>query len=175
MRDEPVITYCPFLPDTGEVLKPDWTRRHRAERGEDFYVAALEYAQSLWRSGKPAQALLQLNQAWSAKQGSPDWPSPYRALVWIMHYAPPTLFLGNPVRHFQHLATRGPEGIRAWRAWGCFHLAETVVGLPRDITQIESEALVIPSWSYAVEKVRSMGWDGEADGLLQAAQDADRL
>ena len=42
------------------------TRRHGVERGAAFYQDALRYAQSLWISGKPAQAILQLDKAWMA-------------------------------------------------------------------------------------------------------------
>jgi len=31
---------------------------------------------------------------------------PYSAILWIIQHAPPNQFLGNPVRHFQHLASR---------------------------------------------------------------------
>jgi hypothetical protein len=84
------------------------------------------------------QVILQLNKAWMADLSDEDdvlaaHPAPYQALVWLLETAAAGNhgYLGNPVRHFQHLASRvsGPRSeIRAWRAWLCFHLAEK--GLP---------------------------------------------
>ena len=59
--------------------------------------------------------------------------------------------MGNPVRHFQHLATRvrGPDaGLRSWRAWACFHLCwlELAAGeFPPDHEQAAREGLRYPS------------------------------
>ena len=50
---------CPLLPEIAGPLEPSETRQHAGEKGASFYEAALRYAQSLWRSGKPAQAILQ--------------------------------------------------------------------------------------------------------------------
>ena len=118
---------CPYLPAVDRRLTAEWTRIHRGRRDAGFYRAALEYGQSLWMEGKPAQAILQLNKAWSADlEGGEcvlsEWPLPYRALVWMLKHAPEGRFLGNPVRHFLHLATRvrGERAeIRIWRAWAC--------------------------------------------------------
>lgn len=139
---------------------------------------ALCYAQSQWMAGKPAQAILQLNKAWMAdltgSEGRLDsHPPPYRALVWILETAAmgECGYLGNPVRHFQHLASRvsGPRAeIRAWRAWVCFHLAARHLDsarFPRDGAQISREGLWIPGYQMAREKVRTMGWTGEAAEL----------
>ena len=114
-------------------------------KGADFYLDALRYAQSQWLSGKPAQAILQLNKAWMADLSGrePELlanPPPYQALAWILENASSCDcgYLGNPVRHFQHLASRmnGPRAeIRSWRAWVCFHLAESTLSrgeYPRD-------------------------------------------
>ena len=61
-------------------------------------------------------------------------------------------FLGNPVRHFQHLATRmsGPlQEVRTARAWKCFHIARRVLGergdFPLDGRQIAREGIFIPA------------------------------
>ncbi len=96
-------------------------------------------------------------------------PPPYRALVWILEQSATGQcgYLGNPVRHFQHLASRmtGPRAeIRRWRAWLCFHLAETALGgggFPRDGDQIAREGLWIPSFEQALEKIANLGWKGE--------------
>ena len=136
-----------------------------------FYEAALLYAQSLWLEGKPAQAILQLNKAWSADlrqdEGVLDkWPSPYAALCWMYVHVKEESFLGNPVRHFQHLATRMPAtepAIRVWRAWACFHLSERLLGenYPRDLDQIEKEELEIPAVNQVEQALDEYGWKHE--------------
>jgi hypothetical protein len=165
---------CPWLPAILEIHDFTITRRHRGGKGAAFYVDALRYAQSHWMSGKPAQAVLQLDKAWMAELpgGDPvlvDYPPPYEALRWILRRAAwgACGYLGNPVRHFQHLASRmsGPRReIRAWRAWLCFHLAEGVLprgGFPRDGRQLAREGLWIPPPGRCLEEVEARGWPGE--------------
>lgn len=145
-------------------------------KGAEFYHDALRFAQSQWISGKPAQAILQLNKAWMADLTGDEailktHPSPYRALVWIMENAASGEhgYMGNPVRHFQHLASRmsGPRAeIRSWRAWLCFHLAEkTLAGFPRDGEQLVREGLWIPGVHRALHQVSQHGWPGECDEI----------
>ena len=147
---------------------------YRNDRREGFYVAALEYAQSLWMEGKPAQAILQLNKAMSADLTGNEaimagYAAPYRALVWILRQDAKGRFLGNPVRHFQHLATRmsGPRSeVRSWRAWACFHLSEGTLpraGFPRDEEQIRRENLTIPTADEVLDALAGSGWSGERD------------
>lgn len=165
---------CPGLPKIEETHDFTVTRRHGQSKGAAYYFDALRYAQSLWRTGKPAQAILQLNKAWMADlTGEFDiletYPSPYGALVWILENASSSDcgYLGNPVRHFQHLASRmsGPRAeIRAWRAWLCFGLAEKILpaaAYPRDGEQIVREGLWIPSLGRAVEEISKKGWPNE--------------
>ncbi|NIP96039.1 MAG: hypothetical protein GWO24_22415, partial [Akkermansiaceae bacterium] len=40
-----------------------------------------------------------------------EWPLPFAAKRWVIENRPGGEFLGNPVRHYQHLATRmsGPR------------------------------------------------------------------
>lgn len=136
----------PYLPAAPDGLGPDHTRQHRSECGERFHQACLELSQSLWLQGKPAQAILQLNKASMV----PDKPAPFEALVWYLCHPPSDLFIGNPVRHFQHLASRmsGDHAeLRSWRAWACFHLARKILpagDFPQDEQQIEREKLAIP-------------------------------
>jgi hypothetical protein len=150
------------------------TRRHGGRRGPAFYQDALRYAHSQWISGKPAQAVLLLDRAWMAEipAGHPvlvDHPPPYRALAWLLSAASDGSrgYLGNPVRHFQHLASRmrGPRAeIRRWRAWMCFHLAERVLpraGFPRDGRQLAREGLWIPGVAPAQAALARLGWQGE--------------
>jgi hypothetical protein len=157
------------------------TRRHGEAKGAKFYLDALRFAQSQWRVGKPAQAILQLNKSWMADLSGGDPvlrtnPTPYRALVWILEMASTGDggYLGNPVRHFQHLASRmsGPQAeIRSWRAWACFHIAEEILDraeYPRDGEQIAREGLWIPGFKRALQEVGGNGWPGEAEELGEA-------
>lgn len=156
----------------------------RRDRGAAFYVAALSYAQSLWLEGKPAQALLQLNKAFAADLSGDDpvlrdWPPPFAAKSWIMAASRSgSAFLGNPVRHYQHLATRmnnvNPVP-RRWRAWACFHLAEAVLGpgYERDARQVELECIVIPTPEETEDGLRRAGWPDE-DGLWVLAMRGSR-
>ncbi len=165
---------CPHLPEVEKV----WTAREMAacrdDYGRGFYVGALKFAQSLWMEGKPAQALLQMNKALMAnlkgdEEDLLEWPLPYAAKCWLMGHAGEDEFLGNPVRHYQHLATRmsGPRAeLRTWRAWACLHLAEGVVGregFPRDEEQIEREGVVVPEFGEVLEMLGELGLRGERD------------
>lgn len=171
-----MMTPCPWLPEVVEMLDYQHTRRHGKERGAEFYRDALCYAQSQWMAGKPAQAILQINKAWMADRSDDDGvltnhASPYRALVWILRQAAEGKpgFFGNPVRHFQHLATRmsgSRAEIRIWRAWVCFHLAEqTLPVYPRDGAQLCREGLQIPTWHQALKGVKKAGWKGEVEEI----------
>lgn len=92
----------PHLPEASPDLGPYHTRQHRANGGCNFHRACLELSQSLWLQEKPAQAILQLNKA----SMIPEQAAPYPALVWFLAHRKNHLFIGNPVRHFQHLASR---------------------------------------------------------------------
>ena len=152
---------CPFLPAVEDRLGVETTRRHGDSRGEDFYLDALRYAQSQWQVGKPAQAILQLNKAFSADLNGDaeilkSWPWPYLAMEWILENAADGSkgFMGNPVRHFQHLATRmsgARREARIERAWKCFHIARRVLqergDFPKDGRQMAREGIFIPGAS----------------------------
>lgn len=164
------------------MLGPEVTRDLAGERGAAYYRAALAYAQSLWREGKPAQAILQLNKAFTARLAADaevleEWPAPYRALGWMLRERPDGAFLGNPVRHFQHLATRvngEDRELRSWRAWGCFHLSRRVLpeeGFPIDAEQVRREGLEFPEWERVLAELGRRGWRGESE-TLAAAMDA---
>jgi hypothetical protein len=167
---------CPCLPDVREIHDFTLTRRHGTDRGPAFYRDALCFAQSQWMSGKPAQAILQLDKAWMADipAGHPvlaEAPPPYQALAWILAHARSghNGYLGNPVRHFQHLASRmsgARAEVRVWRAWLCFHLAERALprpGFPRDGRQLVREGLWIPAAERGLVAVAAHGWPGEAE------------
>lgn len=173
---------CPLLPAVEEIHDFTLTRRHRGDKGPAFYLDALRYSQSLWMEGKPAQAVLQLDKAWMADL-APDspvlatHPPPYAALVWILRQAAGggRGYLGNPVRHFQHLASRmsGPRPeVRSWRAWCGLHLAERVLPLadyPRDGRQVAREGLWIPGFHASLGAIARFGWAGEVDAVRLAA------
>lgn len=166
---------CPFLPETDRIWRARDMARFRESRNEEFYLAALTYAQSLVAEGKPAQALLQINKSFLADLSDQpilsEWPPAYEAVVWIIenYRGQEEQFLGNPVRHYQHLATRmsGPRGgVRTLRAWACFYLAEVFAPeFPRDHEQIEKEELIIPAFQVVLEAIDRFGWKGEGDVL----------
>ncbi len=125
--------------------------------GDDLYLQQLSYAQYFLSEKKPAQALLQLNKAFHQVDLSSDvlvdHPWPYAAVAWVLQFGMGDGFTGNPVRHFQHYASRmsGPNAeLRKWRAWACFAIAEQILlpeHFPRDEEQIEKEVLKIPTIS----------------------------
>lgn len=173
--DAKVNPPCPLLPAVDRIHDHTLTRRHGAEKGPAFYLDALRYAQSQWMAGKPAQAVLQLDKAWMADlAGAPEvlglHPSPYAALVWILQAAADGScgYLGNPVRHFQHLASRisGPRReARSWRAWACMHLAVQAGppgAFPHDGRQLIREGLWLPAESATIAALHRHGWTGEA-------------
>jgi len=143
----------PHLPDAPADLTPSHTRQHRVECGPAFHQACLEFAQSLSLQGKPAQAILQLNKAVFS-----GGPFPYAALKWFLENSKDR-FIGNPVRHFQHLATRisGPQAEqRRWQAWACFHLSKaTLPGdqFPPDLEQIALENVTLPPLAEVLKKL----------------------
>lgn len=166
---------CPFLPEIDRVWRAKDMAPFRERRDGEFYLAALSYAQSLLAEKKPAQALLQINKSFLAEISDGallvERPPAYDAVVWIIekYRGQEENFLGNPVRHYQHLATRmsGPRGgVRTVRAWACFHLAEVFAPeFERDLEQIEKEKVVVPAFQVILEAVDRFGWKGEGDVL----------
>lgn len=122
--------------------------------GERFYLQALKCGQSLWQQGLPAQALLMFNRALGADLNGGEeileqWPLPYPAIAWVMLQRSDDQFIGNPRRHFQHLATRMVEprkARRSARAWACWLMAcQVFPDCPADEKQIAEEGVVEPS------------------------------
>src|SRR5262245_36824370 len=106
-----VVTPCPWLPVPEGKLTAASLDTHGPARCADFYLSALRYAQSLWREGFPARALLLVNRALGCEFSGDEpvlreWPLPYRAVAWLLRNHLPEQFIGNPRRHWQHLATR---------------------------------------------------------------------
>lgn len=175
--DRPLLPPCPFLPAADPLLSAVSIRAVGDDRGMDFYRLALTCGQALWQKGLPAQAILMLNRAFSAELSGgegilQEWPPPYRALRWILDHRREGDFLGNPRRHFQHLATRmsGPRSeVRTWRAWACWSIACLArPGDPADDRQIAEEGIVEPDKSTIRERLTALGWAGEAAAWQEA-------
>jgi len=131
----PALAPCPHLPAPRAGL--DWRALHAyrdTARGGDFYLACLEYGQTLWQRGFAARTLLCLDRAFGAGLcgNEPELqirPLPYAAMAWCIGHTPSGVFLGNPRVHFQHYAGRMNEPRREqrrWRAWACWALARAV-------------------------------------------------
>ncbi|MFT5192947.1 MAG: hypothetical protein ACI957_006008 [Verrucomicrobiales bacterium] len=147
----------------------------RKERGAAFYETALTYAGSLWLQGLPARSVLLINRALSADLRGDEsiletWPLPYAAVRWVMENRPDDLethFIGNPRRHYQHLATRmvPPRRMqRRWRAWACWYIAAQVLPeteFPGDALQIREEGVMEPSFEDIGEGLEMHGIIGE--------------
>jgi hypothetical protein len=161
---------CPFLPLPSRPLTAASMHEVAADRGEKFYRLALECAQALWLRGVPAQSLLLINRALGADlHGSEpalaEWPLPYRAAAWVMRARADDQFIGNPRRHYQHLATRMVEPrreLRSWRAWACWHLARLVFPhCPADERQLAHEGVIEPSVAEITLQLSRLGLPGE--------------
>jgi hypothetical protein len=102
-----------------------------ADRGNRFYLRALQYGQYLWTRGRVARAILSVDRALLADVATDDdvlkdHPLPYRALAWMITTAPIDSLVGNPRVHYQHLADRirgNRADQRSWRAWGMWHIS----------------------------------------------------
>lgn len=161
---------CPHLPEATEPLSAVAMKRCGKDRGRDFYLLALQCAQSLWLQGLPAQSLLLINRAMGADhQSDPEmcgqFPMPYQAAAWVMRARTEEQFIGNPRRHYQHLATRMVEPRkeqRSWRAWGCWYLSCNLFpDYPADEKQIAEEGIIEPSYDLIVEQLDALGIAGE--------------
>ena len=150
---------CPLLPPQAELLTAACLRPFgKYDRGPEFYLQALHYAQSLWQQGSPAQSLLLVNRALGADvpAGHPvltSRPLPYATVAWILRHRSPEHFIGNPRRHYQHLATRMVEPrklLRTWRAWACWAISRRILPeMPPDEAQLHLENVAEP----AVEEI----------------------
>ncbi|MGI9243508.1 MAG: hypothetical protein ACR2RV_22095 [Verrucomicrobiales bacterium] len=166
----PGIDACPFLPLPERPLGPQATKSLGSDRGPRFYEAALNYGHSLWLRGLPARAILLLNRAMGCELDGSEpvvqrWPIPYQAMVWIMQSRKIEDFIGNPRRHWQHLATRMVEPrkeLRTSRAWACWYLSRLVLpDYPADELQIEREGVVEPTPDQIGQWIHSLGLPGE--------------
>jgi len=184
---------CPFLPVPEREYTVEDIKALGSDRSEVFYTTALKYAQSFWFRRFPAKTLLLINRALACHlpHVSLRRPSqPYHAVAWVLLNSPAEHFMGNPRRHYQHLATRMVEPhkeLRTWRAWACWYLSKHVLDEavhPADAKQIREEGIVEPTHAQiaaALEKLspnddlpawqEALEWAAEAHGrpLLPAA------
>lgn len=165
---------CPLLPLATEPLDHTVMAPFRRQRGADFYETALRYASSLWLQGLPARSLLLINRALGADLSGNEailekWPLPYAAVRWILEHRPDeeAHFIGNPRRHYQHLATRMvPPRLeqRAARAWACWYLATQILpeaAFPADQRQLDEEGVKEPSRLDVARLLEAHGIAGE--------------
>jgi hypothetical protein len=175
--------FCPFLPVPERVLGAEHTRSLGKDRSGRFYLAALEYGHSLWLQGFPARGILLLNRAMGCaleEEGAllEKWPIPYEAMLWILrNHRVGEDFIGNPRRHWQHLATRmapGPRAeLRTWRAWACWYLAcRELPEMPADEVQIREEGVVEPTLGEIEGGIRRLGVEGPWEVDLLALGEA---
>ena len=161
------IAANPHLPTVTTELNWEHTRAYRQECGPSYYYACLQLAQAYWLQGKQAQAILQINKAFLADVPEPEHPLPYSALEWLLEHRRAQEFLGNPVRHYQHLASRmtAPrKQLRTCRAWACFYISKKALpadNYPVDTAQIKKEKLVIPEIEQVLEGLDALGVSGE--------------
>ena len=169
---ENLLDPCPFLPVPREVLTAEAVAGLGPDRGAAFYETALGYAQCLWRAGLPARSLLLINRAMGCDLDGSEpilrqWPMPYRAVAWILQSHRPDQFIGNPRRHWQHLATRmvpPRKDLRTWRAWACWFLARHILPhYPADDLQIAREGIREPEPSEIARQLSQLGLPGEAE------------
>ncbi len=169
---------CPYLPEPEEPLTARSLRRVGSDRGATFYALALSCAQALWLRGLPAQSILLMNRAFSADLNGEEpelrmWPLPYAGMHWVMANRTEDQFIGNPRRHFQHLATRmvGPRReLRSWRAWACWYLAcECFPDFPADEKQLHEEKIVEPTLREIFDHLQRIGLPGESELWMEVA------
>jgi GNAT superfamily N-acetyltransferase len=148
-----MLSSCPFLPSQARVFTHEDIHALGADRSNIFYDTAVNYAQSLWLAGFPAKALLLINRALSCNLSDVRLngeAKPYHAVAWILQCRPDGRFIGNPRRHFQHLATRMVEPhkeLRTWRAWACWYLVKQLLNeteFAPDLDQVRKELVIKP-------------------------------
>ncbi len=164
------LELCPHLPEVTSPLRAAAMKTCGSDRGIEFFLLALKCAQSLWLQGLPAQALLLINRAFGADLSAGPVPEgrntlPYAAVVWILQHHYKSQFIGNPRRHYQHLATRMVQprrDLRVWRAWACWYIAcQILPDSPPDSDQIKKENIIEPSRHAISVHLKTLGLPGE--------------
>jgi hypothetical protein len=175
---------CPHFPADSANASAASIAALGSNRGPAFYEASLQYGQVLWLRGLPGQALLQANRAMGADVSAHDegltrWPMPYAAVRWLLENFQPGDFIGNPRRHYQHLATRmlEPRKLqRSWRAWACWWISRIVLPeMPADEEQLEREGVEEPTPEQIYHGLTAGGLAGEADLWLSVVETAAAL
>jgi len=168
---------CPFLPLPERAYTVRDIQALGKDRDAEFYHAALNYAQTLWLEGFPAKTLLFINRALSCNLPDISLQNPYnpfKAVAWVLHQRPADTFIGNPRRHYQHLATRMVEPhkpLRVWRAWACWSLSKRLLPeneYPADLKQITEEGIVEPRHQDIEEQLRALSPNNDAEAWLAA-------
>lgn len=173
---------CPYLPMPTRVLTSDDIHALGSDRSARFYDIAMEYAQVLWLAGFPAKALLLVNRALgcrlpevSLKPGDGGVKAaPYHAKAWLLWHRKPELFVGNPRRHYQHLATRMVEPhkeLRTWRAWACWYLAKELLPeheYPDDAKQVREEGIVKPTRAQIADHLKRLSPNDDVEAWKDA-------
>ncbi|TDU73099.1 ribosomal protein S18 acetylase RimI-like enzyme [Prosthecobacter fusiformis] len=165
----------PLLPTIDRTYKAEEINAFGKDRGPAFYETCHLYAQSLWQIGFPAKCILLLNRALSSPMPGTEplfqrLPLPYQAMAWLLIHRPADQFIGNPRRHWQHLATRMVEPnkeLRAWRAWACWYLAKEILpeaDFPADLEQLREEGVVEPTQGDIADHLQDLS---PADDLAQ--------
>ncbi len=174
---------CPLLPEPERPLSSRDIASLGDDRGPRFYETSLNYAQCLWREGLPAQALLQLNRAFACCLAREEpilqrWPLPYAPMFWLIRQRREGQFIGNPRRHFQHLATRMVEpnkDLRTWRAWACWYGARALLDeseFPGDTQQIRREGVIEPTFATIRSQLETLSPAGDPVAWQAALADA---
>jgi ribosomal protein S18 acetylase RimI-like enzyme len=158
---------CPFLPEIDRVYRATDVTSLGKDRSAAFVAVSLRYAQSQWQAGLPAQAMLQVNRVLSCAIPTEAMPADtlahcYQTMAFLMRDRQAGQFIGNPRRHFQHLATRmvPPHAeLRTWRAWACWYLAKGLLPeaeYPGDAKQIRDEAVIEPCCGQIDQQLRQL-------------------
>ena len=174
---------CPLLPSIDRPIASSEVNALGKDRGPTFYELSLKYAQSQWCAGVPAQAMLQVNRALACALPRSEpvlerLPLPYRVMAWLMMHRQEGQFIGNPRRHFQHLATRMVEPnkkLRTWRAWACWYLAKGLLPedeFPSDMKQIREEGVVEPTFAMIAAKLLELSPADDELRWREAIQEA---
>jgi len=157
----------PFLPEIDRFYLAEEVNALGKDRGAEFYEICHQYAQTLWLCGFPAKCILLLNRALACTLSADEaimlrLPLPYQALAWRLLNRREDQFIGNPRRHWQHLATRMVEPnkkLRTWRAWACWYLAKEILPeseFPGDLKQIRMEGICEPTRAQIIEKLTEL-------------------
>ena len=168
----------PLLPEIDRPYEAAEVNAFGKDRGPEFYETCHRYAQTLWQTGFPAKCILLLNRALACPLKADEpvlrrWPLPYQALAWLLIHRPADQFIGNPRRHWQHLATRMVEPhkeLRTWRAWACWYLAKEILpaaDFPPDLKQIREEGIAEPTQAEISHQLQRLS---PADDLAQWQQ-----